>query len=276
MGAIQGTVVDQSGGLLPGVTVTVTNRDTGLSRPSVTNETGMFRAELLPVGILRGAGRALGFRAAETIERQRDGGIDGHAGDPAARGFCGRDGHGHRRHAGHRNHQDAGEQHGERSGGEESSGQRPQLHQLRPADARRHDRRPHRRHQLRRPARHAEQPRGRRRRQQQHVLRPDDRPDRIWPRAVSVQRRGGQGISGQLERLLGRIRPCRRRRHQCRHAIREQHAERRAVRIPARRIAERHQLDQQAAGPRRSRSITTTSSAACLADRSGAIAISSS
>ena len=50
MGAIQGTVVDQSGGLLPGVTVTVTNTETGLSRPTVTDEAGMFRAELLPVG----------------------------------------------------------------------------------------------------------------------------------------------------------------------------------------------------------------------------------
>src|SRR5512134_4082356 len=50
MGAIQGTVVDQSGGVLPGATVIVLNTATGFSRPAVTDETGTFRAELLPVG----------------------------------------------------------------------------------------------------------------------------------------------------------------------------------------------------------------------------------
>jgi outer membrane receptor protein involved in Fe transport len=49
-GSIQGTVVDQSGGALPGVTVTVTNTATGATRVSTTDSTGTFRAELLPVG----------------------------------------------------------------------------------------------------------------------------------------------------------------------------------------------------------------------------------
>src|SRR5215208_7163659 len=49
-GSIQGTVVDQSGAVLPGVTVTVTNTATGATRTAVTDTAGMFRAELLPVG----------------------------------------------------------------------------------------------------------------------------------------------------------------------------------------------------------------------------------
>jgi outer membrane receptor protein involved in Fe transport len=49
-GSIQGLVVDQSGAVLPGVTVTVTNTATGSTRATVTDATGTFRAELLPVG----------------------------------------------------------------------------------------------------------------------------------------------------------------------------------------------------------------------------------
>jgi outer membrane receptor protein involved in Fe transport len=49
-GSIQGTVVDQSGGVLPGVTVTVANTATGAVRTSVTDAAGLFRVELLPVG----------------------------------------------------------------------------------------------------------------------------------------------------------------------------------------------------------------------------------
>jgi Carboxypeptidase regulatory-like domain/TonB dependent receptor len=49
-GSIQGVVVDQSGGVLPGVTVTVTDTATGVIRTTATDESGAFRAELLPVG----------------------------------------------------------------------------------------------------------------------------------------------------------------------------------------------------------------------------------
>ena len=37
---ISGTVKDQSGAVLPGVEVTATQTDTGISRMTVTNETG--------------------------------------------------------------------------------------------------------------------------------------------------------------------------------------------------------------------------------------------
>lgn len=49
-GSIQGTVVDQSGAMLPGVSVTLTQAATTLVRIMTTDQTGTFRAELLPVG----------------------------------------------------------------------------------------------------------------------------------------------------------------------------------------------------------------------------------
>jgi len=52
-GSIEGTVVDTSGGVLPGVTVTLTNIATGTQRVVVTNEGGLYRALLLPLGDYR-------------------------------------------------------------------------------------------------------------------------------------------------------------------------------------------------------------------------------
>src|SRR5712691_1123576 len=49
-GSIEGTVTDQSGGVLPGVTVTVRNTATGVTRETSTDATGLYRAPLLPVG----------------------------------------------------------------------------------------------------------------------------------------------------------------------------------------------------------------------------------
>lgn len=62
-GAILGAVVDQSGAVLPGVTVTVTNTATGLVQSAVTNDEGLFRAELLPVGTYEVAAELSGFAA---------------------------------------------------------------------------------------------------------------------------------------------------------------------------------------------------------------------
>ena len=50
---IRGTVVDQSGAALPGVTVTATHVDTGAARTTVTSETGVFLMPALPVGLYR-------------------------------------------------------------------------------------------------------------------------------------------------------------------------------------------------------------------------------
>ena len=49
-GTIEGTVNDTSGASLPGVTVTITNTDTGAQRIVLTGEQGTYRAPLLPLG----------------------------------------------------------------------------------------------------------------------------------------------------------------------------------------------------------------------------------
>src|SRR5437016_5042480 len=48
--AISGIVRDASGAVVPGVTVTVRHIESGLTRTAVTNETGSYSVQLLPVG----------------------------------------------------------------------------------------------------------------------------------------------------------------------------------------------------------------------------------
>ncbi len=50
---LRGTVVDQSGAGLPGVTVTATHVDTGTVRTTVTSDSGLFLMPALPVGVYR-------------------------------------------------------------------------------------------------------------------------------------------------------------------------------------------------------------------------------
>ena len=50
---INGTVADSSGGVLPGVTVTAIQTETGIRREVVTDETGSFVLTNLPVGPYR-------------------------------------------------------------------------------------------------------------------------------------------------------------------------------------------------------------------------------
>jgi hypothetical protein len=64
-GAIEGTVSDSSGGVLPGVSVTVTNLDTGASRTVVTNEKGLYRAPLLTLGKYSVVAELQGFKKFE-------------------------------------------------------------------------------------------------------------------------------------------------------------------------------------------------------------------
>ena len=49
-GTIQGTVTDTSGGVLPGVTITLTQVDTGSERAIVTNAEGIYSAPFLQIG----------------------------------------------------------------------------------------------------------------------------------------------------------------------------------------------------------------------------------
>src|SRR5437660_10598097 len=48
--ALQGTVTDQSGAVVAGATVTITNRDQGWTRTSTTNDAGLYQFELLAAG----------------------------------------------------------------------------------------------------------------------------------------------------------------------------------------------------------------------------------
>jgi hypothetical protein len=64
-GAIEGTVTDATGGVLPGVTVTITNTGTGTERVVVTNEIGLFRAPLLPLGTYTVVAELQGFKKFE-------------------------------------------------------------------------------------------------------------------------------------------------------------------------------------------------------------------
>src|SRR5438093_5916305 len=64
LGAIQGTIVDQTKALLPGVTVTATNLDTGVSRSTVSNDAGIYRIPSLDPGRYNVQAELQGFRIA--------------------------------------------------------------------------------------------------------------------------------------------------------------------------------------------------------------------
>ena len=60
-GEIRGTVRDSSGGVLPGVTVTATNTQTGLTRTETTRDAGSYVFPSLPIGELHRRGGAAGI-----------------------------------------------------------------------------------------------------------------------------------------------------------------------------------------------------------------------
>ena len=64
-GTIEGIVRDASGAVLPGVTVTVKNVDTGLERVVISNQAGAFRAPLLPLGGYSVRAELQGFKSFE-------------------------------------------------------------------------------------------------------------------------------------------------------------------------------------------------------------------
>jgi hypothetical protein len=61
-GQVSGTAKDQSGAVLPGVEITVTQTDTGIVRSTVSNETGSYVLPNLPVGPYRLEAALPGFR----------------------------------------------------------------------------------------------------------------------------------------------------------------------------------------------------------------------
>ena len=62
---IAGTISDQNGGVLPGVTVTVTSSATGAARTAVTDEQGRYTITNLPPGTYTVAAELSGFGAVE-------------------------------------------------------------------------------------------------------------------------------------------------------------------------------------------------------------------
>ena len=64
-GTIEGTITDQTGAAIPGVSVTVSNIDTGDTRVVVTNLSGVYRAPLLSLGRYRVSAELQGFKKFE-------------------------------------------------------------------------------------------------------------------------------------------------------------------------------------------------------------------
>src|SRR6266446_7854053 len=60
-GTLQGTVTDTSGGVLPGVSMTVTHVETGAERALVTNGQGFYSAPFVPIGQYRITAALAGF-----------------------------------------------------------------------------------------------------------------------------------------------------------------------------------------------------------------------
>ena len=67
-GAISGTVTDDQGAALPGVTITATNVETGAVRTAVTNTTGSYQIALLPPGTYKTEVTLDGF---QTLRREK-------------------------------------------------------------------------------------------------------------------------------------------------------------------------------------------------------------
>src|SRR5258707_1978237 len=68
-GAIEGTVTDQSGGVLPGVTVSIRNTATGVTRETTTDASGLYRAPLLPIGPYEVTSALAGFSTTKRPNR---------------------------------------------------------------------------------------------------------------------------------------------------------------------------------------------------------------
>jgi len=60
-GSVEGTIVDQSGAVLPGVTVTLVEADTGVQRVTLSDADGHFAAPLLAVGVYNLTAELAGF-----------------------------------------------------------------------------------------------------------------------------------------------------------------------------------------------------------------------
>src|SRR5262245_57854057 len=64
LAAIQGTVTDDTHSVMPGVTITITNMNTGIVRITTTNDVGVYRAPSLDPGWYSVKAELQGFRTA--------------------------------------------------------------------------------------------------------------------------------------------------------------------------------------------------------------------
>ena len=71
-GTILGVVKDASGGVVPGVTVTVQNAETGFSRTVMTEDDGSYRVSALPVGRYTVRAEKSGFKTVTQRELTLD------------------------------------------------------------------------------------------------------------------------------------------------------------------------------------------------------------
>src|SRR5882672_6141346 len=62
VGNITGTVYDESGAVIPAITVTIANKETGLTRTATTNAEGVFSISSLPAGTYEVKAEVPGFR----------------------------------------------------------------------------------------------------------------------------------------------------------------------------------------------------------------------
>jgi outer membrane receptor protein involved in Fe transport len=69
-GSIEGAIVDQTGAAMPGVTVTAVETATGVTRTTVTDDAGVFRLPLLPVGLYDVTAELAGFQLRRMPEVQ--------------------------------------------------------------------------------------------------------------------------------------------------------------------------------------------------------------
>jgi outer membrane receptor for ferrienterochelin and colicin len=73
-GIITGTVNDESGAVMPNVTVTITNKGTGVARTATTNAEGVFTAVALPAGDYEVRSESAGFRTTQRDANVQAGG----------------------------------------------------------------------------------------------------------------------------------------------------------------------------------------------------------
>jgi len=61
-GTLEGHVQDSTGALVPNVSITVVNQDTGMGRTTATNSEGFYLVTFLPLGVYRVTAAVPGFR----------------------------------------------------------------------------------------------------------------------------------------------------------------------------------------------------------------------